>query len=146
MKMDHKPDLSFPINPVCSVLAMKATRVVGNCWCIKPVIHIMPIWLYKHASAQLHHANHGINTMLSGHTNKRPVNIYRPLLTYTRRIYSLWCLRWCFGAASSCGCVNAPKLGIWNMGSLSGKAEAPIRRKMMLVLPRKLRSFGFSLK
>ena len=146
MKMGRKSDFSSPISPVCSVLAMKATRVIGSCWCIKPDIHTMPIWLYQHASARLHHANHGINAKHLEHSNKRPVNVYRPLLTYTRRIYSLWCLRWCFGAASSCGCVNAPKLGIWNMGSLSGKAEAPMRRKMMLVLPRKLRSFGFSLK
>ena len=145
MKMGRNPDLSFPINPVCSVLAMKATCVIGRCWYIKPDIPTMPIWFYKPACAQLHHANHGINTMHLGHTNKRPVNVYRPLLS-TQGVYSLWCLRWCFGAASSCGCVNAPKLGIWNMGSLSGKAEAPMRRKMMLVLPRKLRSFGLSLK
>ena len=145
MKIGRKPALHFSINSVFSVLAMKATRVIGSCWCIKPVIHTMPIWLYKPASAQLHHANHGINTMLSGHTNKRPVNIYRPLLTYTRRLFFM-VFALVFWRGLFLWLRQRAQIGHWNMGSLSGKAEAPMRRKMMLVLPRKLRSFGFSLK
>ena len=40
----------------------------------------------------------------------------------------------------------AKNLFLWEGKSYVRKAEAPMRRKMMLVLPRKLRSFGFSLK